>query len=410
MTMDARYPMDTLFLVFEEDYRFWPEGTDPDKADDYKTRLSDQVAKKKRSVSPNKIKRKMETQPSDSSGAYRPEHESGAYRPEGKGKEKGKRLATEFHETLPRGRTDASTDQGYSQNVADLIRMCTMCHRVGKGDIIWFGWNAAKTDKPSWVYNGSHGLAITKKGAQSIANAMVHRKVERGHIDLRLLDWLRAEGEATAAKACYLYPAVGSYYAHPSGCDPKNFGEDQGGRPSGWELKKAAQGTRVASDENKRQKWMIQWLGAPIKTARSWEAFEDDNTLHSEQFLWKSFKGEPTAPCTTLALTDKPSSSGDAAASLPPQEEEQGKSPPKEASGSTGNGRCARNSGRGWTRAKRRANYLALFHPFKFPSHCNPLYSTPSPSLPTLSDATPTPSHQCMDRQPTHGLVGRLVG
>ena len=72
MTMDARYPMDTLFLVFEEDYRFWPEGKDPDKAYEYKTRLSGQVAKKKRSVSPNKIMRAPEPQPSESSGAYRP--------------------------------------------------------------------------------------------------------------------------------------------------------------------------------------------------------------------------------------------------------------------------------------------------------------------------------------------------
>ena len=108
-----------------------------------------------------------------------------------------------------------------------------MCHRVGKSDTVWFAWNAAKTDKPSWVFNGSHGLMITKTRAQAIATAMVQRKVQRGHIDMRLLDWLRSEGEATAAKACYLYPAAGSYYAHPSGCGPHNFRDDAGGRPSG---------------------------------------------------------------------------------------------------------------------------------------------------------------------------------
>ena len=59
-------------MVFEEDYRFWPEGKDPDKAYECNTRLSEQVAKKKRSASPNKIMRAPEPQPSESSGAYRP--------------------------------------------------------------------------------------------------------------------------------------------------------------------------------------------------------------------------------------------------------------------------------------------------------------------------------------------------
>ena len=39
MVMDHLFPHDALFLVFEEDYRFWPEGEDHDDADDYKARL-----------------------------------------------------------------------------------------------------------------------------------------------------------------------------------------------------------------------------------------------------------------------------------------------------------------------------------------------------------------------------------
>ena len=39
MIADHRFPDDTLFMLFEEDYRFWPVGEDPDKADDYELRL-----------------------------------------------------------------------------------------------------------------------------------------------------------------------------------------------------------------------------------------------------------------------------------------------------------------------------------------------------------------------------------
>ena len=39
LCLDKRLPLDTLFMVFEEDFRFFPEGKDPDSADDYGERL-----------------------------------------------------------------------------------------------------------------------------------------------------------------------------------------------------------------------------------------------------------------------------------------------------------------------------------------------------------------------------------
>ena len=36
---DHRFPDDTLFMIFEEDYRFWPIGEDPHSCDDYHERL-----------------------------------------------------------------------------------------------------------------------------------------------------------------------------------------------------------------------------------------------------------------------------------------------------------------------------------------------------------------------------------
>ena len=48
MIADARYPSDTVFLLFEEDYRFWPECEDPDNADQYQRRLQEVVQARKR--------------------------------------------------------------------------------------------------------------------------------------------------------------------------------------------------------------------------------------------------------------------------------------------------------------------------------------------------------------------------
>ena len=40
LCLDKRLPLDTLFMVFEEDFRFFPEGQDPDGCDDYGKRPS----------------------------------------------------------------------------------------------------------------------------------------------------------------------------------------------------------------------------------------------------------------------------------------------------------------------------------------------------------------------------------
>ena len=80
-------PEDVLFLIFEEDFRFWPLGEDPDCADDYKARLSDVMKKRMMSRSGNKMKQEDDQEdPAPQTGASS-SSASGAYRPGVKGKE-----------------------------------------------------------------------------------------------------------------------------------------------------------------------------------------------------------------------------------------------------------------------------------------------------------------------------------
>ena len=96
---------------------------------------------------------------------------------------------------------------------------------------------------------------------------MEEGKVGRGHIDLVLLDWLRRDGVAEAAKACYVYPSLGGYFEHQSDCDPKNFGDGKT-RPAGWETRSNTKGTRVEDDDDKgcRGKFLITWKGEAENT------------------------------------------------------------------------------------------------------------------------------------------------
>ena len=103
-------------------------------------------------------------------------------------------------------------------------------------------------------------------------------------------------------------PRWGPFFEHPSACDPKNFGEAQGGRPAGWSIKCASKGTRTIHDDDKGQrgKWIIQWVGEPGKRDRTWVPFPADAELHTNVYRWKSFREEePTASLKSTAQGKK---------------------------------------------------------------------------------------------------------
>ena len=85
MVLDERMPEDTLWLIFEEDFRFWPQGEDPDGSDDYEVRLKEVMRRRRRSRPRNKMPKgsvagELPAQASSASsheGAYRPSKNKG---------------------------------------------------------------------------------------------------------------------------------------------------------------------------------------------------------------------------------------------------------------------------------------------------------------------------------------------
>ena len=132
----------------------------------------------------------------------------------------------------------------------------------------------------------------SKTGILHIFNGMERGRIERGHIDLELKYWLQSSTVAKDVEACYTYPQMGGYFRHESGCDPANFSEKKGGRPSAWETDSPASGTRKESDPKRRSKYLIQWREK--KAERQWEPLPDDAELLSDEYKWRSIR-EPTA-------------------------------------------------------------------------------------------------------------------
>ena len=280
LCLDNRLPDDTLFMVFEEDYRFFPEGQDPDGCDDYGKRVA-------KILDPGfATAQESESLPPQSQGAA-----SKLGKSSGKG---GKpKPGSRFHSTSSRGSSDLNdvVNEGFSSNVADLVRWATVAHRHRMGNFVWVGW--CPTRKPSQLVKGSHLIMLSKEGFAHMGQAMTHDEIKRGHLDLVFKEWLLTGSTAQKVGACYIYPQMGGYWRHVSGCDPTNHGEATGGRPSAWDFENPASGTRVGSDPKHRGKWLIQWRG-PNPADRQWVTCPSDKELVKPEWIWKSIR-DPTA-------------------------------------------------------------------------------------------------------------------
>ena len=279
MALDQRLPLDTLFMVFEEDYRFFADGEDPDGADDYLLRVEDLL----------KSRRSKASAPKESL----PPPAAGEPTASGKSKGSGKvKPESRFWSTAARGSSNLkdTESEGFAENVSDLVRWATHAHRQKMGDLVWVGWCPVK--KPSHMGHGAHCIMLSKAGFIKVSEGFTSGAIARGHIDISLKHWLQSPGVAQSFPCCYVFPPMGGYTQHESGCDPRAFGVGTAGRPSAFETHSPAVGTRQATDPKNRAKWLIQWR--PKTGDRIWTACPSDAELVTEKYLWKSVR-EPTA-------------------------------------------------------------------------------------------------------------------
>ena len=129
--LDQRLPDDTLFWIMEEDFRFWPPRKDPDYADDNEGEYTILMA-------------------AESSG-----ESSGS--------------------SLPPSQ-ESNENQGFSQDVVDMMRIATLCHRVGVGNFIWVNSVPRR-------HHGSACILLTKDGMEAIRGALQRKVLKRGHVD-----------------------------------------------------------------------------------------------------------------------------------------------------------------------------------------------------------------------------------
>jgi hypothetical protein len=121
----------------------------------------------------------------------------------------------------------AATDVDDPVAVFDLlVKLCIFAESHGMGEFVWLTWESSKTGNRPHYGNLAQGWSIP------FAN-LVHQRTltchpadrKNSHWDVYLLGLL---GEKQFARgAAYVTPAVGGYYAHESGCEPRLTGRDR---------------------------------------------------------------------------------------------------------------------------------------------------------------------------------------
>ena len=129
------------------------------------------------------------------------------------------------------------------------MRIATVAHRKGKGDLVWYSWVGAKKKKTVPAH-GSTLVGVSKDGAFKLLEAIKTQK-KTMHYDV----WLRecCVHQTNNLQASYVLPSIGNFDEHISGCDPTNTGVPGGLRPSQWDDYWCMEGVRVDKKDSKHK-------------------------------------------------------------------------------------------------------------------------------------------------------------
>jgi hypothetical protein len=223
---------DTLFLLFEQDFRFTPNDIEP------------QVSYKPQGLV------ELVGDPTtflESAGAEI--HGEQHARPGVPGQGRWYEIPT---------KEKRAAFSSVSSRLMDIVDYATLAHRASCGDLIWMCWqpgqagsNPKRKGSPA---SGGMFIMLTVPGAVVLNSAMESKLLPMGHFDCQLLSWMR-DLPLTSLRACYILPPVGNYAAHQSGCE-KVFAGEASVRPSCWEEKWCCPGTRMSEDPDNRKKWL----------------------------------------------------------------------------------------------------------------------------------------------------------
>ena len=265
--IDGRHPEDQLFFVAEQDFRFYKE--DCVGHFDWIQKLFD--LEEADAVELEDVQAHPAFQGTGSAEDAEPfARSSASSEDQNRGRRRDRTEFEKKQEDLPSFRrwqpgTRCRMKEGHvSQELSDLVRIVTTAHRQGFGNLVWLSW-CGTYKRRATPSHGSTLLALNRFAAHRLLDKIMDSKPM--HFDVWLRDVLIHDNMADSLNigASYVWPSIGSYDEHLSGCDPKNAGKD-GIRSSDWEASWTQAGVRPTARENQdKERWIAKFKkeGAP---------------------------------------------------------------------------------------------------------------------------------------------------
>lgn len=246
--LDPRHPEDSLFFVAESDYRFYPQDCIESWYEvcmDESIPWLDENLNVVTEPSPAPAE---EPSPSPAEGtASSPSPKSAAT--------KAAPQKRKFMGWTAAQRTDRKAGEvEIAEELRDMVQICNRAAMIGRGHVIWFGWQSAGKRKsvPSFA---SHLVAVTKHGARMMLQSMEDGTMKKGHWDRVLRSWLVGENyqHPKVMGGSFVWPAVGYYQTHVSGCEP-----GIGVREAEWSISCVQAGVRPQKSGD-QARWLACW-------------------------------------------------------------------------------------------------------------------------------------------------------
>ena len=114
----------------------------------------------------------------------------------------------------------------------DLVKISIAAAREEVGDFIWYSWEGSnRRGGRTRPMHGASMIGITAEGARKLLRLMESGALPKGHADLVLREYMETHGKEFGA--CFLYPSVGHFQSHISGCEA-GLGWRQNDWKKGW--------------------------------------------------------------------------------------------------------------------------------------------------------------------------------
>ena len=304
---DPRLPEDTLFLCFEQDFR-WYERDCLQLAQwlPWCVNIEGDPGQQHAEEPPGP----PSPPPSPEDGAARPS-------PEPEAGDKGPRLSPADQRALDQAagrgvyhrvhqqQRPVDAESGVSREVWELVAACNEAHRNGCGDIVWFAYNCdTKKDSANrdFVHHGSQGVAYTKSAARLLEKRMWAKDCKPQLFDLWLLNLLGTDWSQHGQKSrpwrdlnrsSYISPPLGGFYEHETLIVDERGGKT---RPSlfgaTWAQEGSVSAVRPTDNPRQLRRWDLSWtrptppgpLACDLPAALQSELF---------RFTWKTMHPPP---------------------------------------------------------------------------------------------------------------------